>query len=103
MILGIGSYTYGWASGTYGPELTREQDRLTAAGLIAVFYGIFCWFCLPKTPPAGGDNKKFALGEALALLRDRMSDRTGPRRHAASRHVSSRQSCRTTPALTSAH
>ena len=34
MRLGIGSYTYGWHSGTYGWELTKDRPHLTAEDLI---------------------------------------------------------------------
>jgi len=34
MRLGIGSYTYGWASGTYGWQMSRDIEHLSAADLI---------------------------------------------------------------------
>ena len=34
MRLGIGSYTYGWHSGTYGWELTQDRPHLTAEDLL---------------------------------------------------------------------
>ncbi len=42
MKLGIGSYTYGWHSGTYGWELTRDHPHLTAQTLIerAAAFGV---------------------------------------------------------------
>ena len=45
-------------------------DSLSIAGVIATGYGIFCWFLLPKTPPAGS-GKKFSLSEVKGLLAKR--------------------------------
>lgn len=49
----------------------RMIDSLTAAGVIAMVYAVFCWFLLPKTPPAPEAGKRFILGEALGLLKKR--------------------------------
>ena len=49
----------------------RMIDSLTAAGIIAMAYGIFCWFLLPKTPPVTSAAKRFVLSDAFGLLKKR--------------------------------
>lgn len=59
-------------SGTERADIVpRMIDSLTAAGIMALGYGIFCWFLLPKTPPVAGAGKSFVLGEAVGLLKKR--------------------------------
>jgi len=48
----------------------RMLDSVTVAGVVCLAYAVYCALMLPKTPPKGGD-KKFNLGEALALFRHR--------------------------------
>ncbi len=48
----------------------RMIDSVTVAGVVAMAYGVFCFFLLPDTPPAPREGKAgLALGPALALFR----------------------------------
>ncbi len=53
------------------PDATaRMLDSISVAGVICLGYAVYCWFALPATPPKGSD-KKFNLGEALAMFKHR--------------------------------
>lgn len=54
--------------------MPRMYDSFKAAGVMAVAFGLFSWFALPKTPPknkgAVAEGKsKFAFVEALSLFK----------------------------------
>ncbi len=59
-------------TGTALPDATaRMVDSLKAAGVLSVIYGLYCWFCLPNTPPKRGASQKLAFAKAFALVRYR--------------------------------
>ena len=59
-------------TGTDLPDATaRMIDSLKAAGLLSVVYGLYCWFCLPNTPPKRDAAQKIAFAKAFALVRYR--------------------------------
>jgi nucleoside transporter len=49
----------------------RMVDSFKVSGVLSIGYGIFCWFCLPHTPPKKGAAKRFAFVEAFGLLKIR--------------------------------
>jgi sugar phosphate isomerase/epimerase len=71
MRLGIGSYTYGWDSGTYGPELTRNRTHLSAFDLIdrAAAYGLPVVQMVVK--PALDEMSDDELGRLAAYAREK--------------------------------
>ncbi|MBG86683.1 MAG: hypothetical protein CMO80_07260 [Verrucomicrobiales bacterium] len=53
------------------PDATaRMIDSMTIAGVVCIFYAIYCWIALPNTPPKG-ESKRFDLGEALDMFKHR--------------------------------
>tara|TARA_R110002072_G_scaffold13481_1_gene56782 strand:- start:257973 stop:259274 length:1302 start_codon:yes stop_codon:yes gene_type:complete len=46
----------------------RMLDSVKVAGVLAIIYGIYCWFCLPHTPPKS-ESKRLALGSAFNVYR----------------------------------
>jgi predicted MFS family arabinose efflux permease len=46
----------------------RMLDSVKVAGVLAMIYGIYCWFCLPHTPP-NRDVKSLALTSAFKVYR----------------------------------
>lgn len=58
--------------GTEVPNVVaRMIDSLKFAGLISVGYGLYCWFCLPHTPPKRDAVEKIAFAKAFGLVRRR--------------------------------
>lgn len=54
------------------PDVTaRMLDSLRVAGILAGVYAVYCWFLLPKTPPAGKNVKALAISRAFGLFRNR--------------------------------
>ena len=48
----------------------RMLDSVKVAGILAIIYGFFCWFCLPDTPPKE-KTKSLALLSAFGVYRRR--------------------------------
>lgn len=46
----------------------RMLDSVKVAGVLAIIYGIYCWFCLPHTPPKQ-ESKSLALTSAFKVYR----------------------------------
>jgi sugar phosphate isomerase/epimerase len=71
MRLGIGSYTYGWHSGTYGGELTKGRTNLTAEELIerAAGFGIQVVQIVLRPALEAMDDAALARIRALAEAR----------------------------------
>jgi nucleoside transporter len=44
----------------------RMLDSVKVAGVLAIIYGIYCWFCLPHTPPKR-ESKSLALTSAFKV------------------------------------
>jgi MFS family permease len=58
--------------GTEVPHVAvRMIDSLKFAGMISVGYGLYCWFCLPHTPPKRDAVEKVAFAKAFGLARRR--------------------------------
>lgn len=51
-------------------KAARMLDSVKVAGVLAIIYGFFCWFCLPNTPPKK-DAKSLALMSAFQVYRNR--------------------------------
>ncbi|HPM79683.1 MAG TPA: MFS transporter [Candidatus Anammoximicrobium sp.] len=49
----------------------RMIDSVRVAGVVSVGYAVFCWFCLPRTPPNREAAKTLAFAKAFALVRRR--------------------------------
>lgn len=49
----------------------RMIDSVRVAGVVSVGYSLFCWFCLPRTPPKREAAKTLAFAKAFALVRRR--------------------------------
>jgi nucleoside transporter len=48
------------------PAAGRMLDSVKVAGVLAIVYGVYCWTCLPDTPPRR-DAKSLALTAAFRL------------------------------------
>jgi nucleoside transporter len=46
----------------------RMLDSVKVAGVLAIIYGVYCWFCLPHTPPKR-ETKSLALASAFNVYR----------------------------------
>jgi MFS family permease len=46
----------------------RMLDSVKVAGVLALIYGTYCWFCLPNTPPTKSDKSQRWLREFFTSL-----------------------------------
>ncbi|MDA1165014.1 MAG: MFS transporter [Planctomycetota bacterium] len=51
-------------------KAARMLDSVKVAGVLAIIYGVFCWFCLPDTPPKR-EVKSLALSSAFRIYTNR--------------------------------
>jgi len=49
--------------------ISRMIDAVRVAGVLAIAYAFFCWFALPKTPPAKEKKETLVILQALGLFR----------------------------------
>ena len=49
----------------------RMIDSFKVSGVLSIAYGLYCWTCLPPTPPKREATQKWAFARAFGLVRKR--------------------------------